>query len=106
MDQSFIDFFDDKGQLVHRLDISILFDNYESLELLKLEKIRLPKLIWSCRHQMNLNTKSVNGEPGEYKEKLIVSGTCSYRDQSCEERPFLMKLTVKITQGIVETLLD
>ena len=50
--QSLIDFFDEKGQLLHRLDISVIFDNYESLEFMKLEHIRLPRLNWSCRQNI------------------------------------------------------
>ena len=47
--QPLIDFFDERGQLLHRLDVSVIFENYESLELLNLGHIHLPRLNWSCR---------------------------------------------------------
>ena len=36
-EQPFVDFFDEKATLLHRVDVSAIFDNYEGLELHKLE---------------------------------------------------------------------
>ncbi len=48
-EQSFIDYFDEKGNLLHRVDLSTLFAAYEGLSLITLEKVKSPKLAWSCR---------------------------------------------------------
>ena len=53
VDQAFIDYFDEKGSLLHRVDLGAIFEAYEDLEMVKLEQIKIPKLAWSCR---SLNT--------------------------------------------------
>ena len=49
VDQAFIDYFNEKGSLLHRVDLSAVFEAYEDLEMIKLDQIKLPKLVWSCR---------------------------------------------------------
>ena len=44
-DETLIDYFDEKGSLMHRVDLSSVFEAYEGLEILRLDHIKLPKLI-------------------------------------------------------------
>ena len=92
VDQSLIDFCDERGKLMHRMDVAENFRNYKSVSFLKLDSVRLPRLEWSCRQHIRLPTGE--DEHKTHKEQLIISGSCLYSDQVSEVRPFLMKVTV------------
>ena len=49
LEQPYIDLFDEKGSMLHRVDMSAVFEAYEDLQLTKLDHVKLPKLTWSCR---------------------------------------------------------
>ena len=95
VDQSIIDFFDERGKLMNRLDIQEIFSNYQNTGFLKLDNVKLPRLEWSCRQHIKLPTGT--DEDQSHKEQFILSGSCLYSgDQISEVRPFLMKLTVEM----------
>ena len=74
---------------MHRVDVSSVFEAYEGLELLKLDRVKLPKLVWSCRSS-HLLPKHLNySDHIQLHEKVIVTGLCSYKGS---DRPFLARL--------------
>ena len=89
VEQSFIDYFDEKGSLMHRVDLTAIFEAYEGLELLKLDRVKMPKLIWSCRSSNLLPKSLLYNDAIELQEKIIVTGICNYKGS---ERPFLARL--------------
>lgn len=91
VDQAFIDYFNEKGSLLHRVDLSAVFEAYEDLEMIKLDQIKLPKLVWSCRSLNMLPKQMASSQNIQMSEKFIISGQCNYKGS---ERPFLAKLNV------------
>lgn len=103
LDQPYIDLFDEKGSMLHRVDMSAVFEAYEDLQLTKLDHVKLPKLTWSCR-SLNLlptqvSTTNLGGDI-TMSEKLITAGLCNYKGTV---RPFLARLTVTFSIPDIET---
>ena len=79
------------------MNVAAHFENYEHLELIRLEQVRQPKLEWSCRAAQVFVpfNKGGAGDSVKLTEKLIISGQCCY---SGTERPFIARLIVTFTQ--------
>ena len=90
-EQPFVDYFDEKGALIHRVDMAAVFEAYEGLELTKLEMVKIPKLVWSCRSQNLLPKQMMFNDLVQMQEKLIFTGLCNYKGS---ERPFIARLCV------------
>jgi len=99
-EQPFIDFFDERGSLLHRVDLSLVFEAYSGLELTRLEMVKLPKLVWSCRSQNLLPRQVVSNEQIQITEKIVVAGRCSLNGN---ERPFIARVAVSFMIPNVET---
>jgi len=59
---------------MHRVDVAGVFEAYDGLELIKLEKVKLPKLVWSCRSSGLLPKQMQYGDTIQMTEKLILTG--------------------------------
>ena len=102
-DQALIDLFDEKGTMLHRVDMSAVFEAYDDLIMVKLEHVKLPKLIWSCRSLNLLPTQvssSNRGRDISLTEKLITAGLCNYKGTI---RPFLARIALTFSIPDIET---
>ena len=96
-DQSLIDFFDEAGNNMYRLDCEKVFESYQGLELVELQFVKLPKLVWSCRRQ-NLLPKQVQKEDSvQLNEILVIAGVCNYKGF---ERPFISRLNLSFSVNV------
>ena len=77
--------------MLHRVDVEARFEDYENLELLKLEIVKIPKLQWSCRAVNILPFRGASSEKITIKEKIILTGMCLYEGN---KRPFVARLSV------------
>ena len=100
IDCPYIDYFDEKGTLLHRVDLAAIFEAYEGLELSKLENAKLPKLVWSCRSSGLVPKQMDFGDLVQMTEKLILTGQCIYKGS---ERPFIARLSVTFSIPNIET---